>query len=101
MNNNSNIIFIILTACAVAGGAWWYFFYDSGNLPSLTVDSAPTNPAQAHFQTLVSQLKPITINTEILTNELFLSLQDLTTPITEEQKGRPDPFAPISGLSAR
>ena len=101
MNNKSNIIFIVLAASIVAVGAWWYFFYDSGNLPPLTVDSPPTNPTQAHFQTLVSQLKPITINTEILTDDRFLSLQDLTTPITEEQKGRSDPFAPISGVSAR
>lgn len=101
MNKNSNIVFIALTASIIAVGAWWYFVYGTGNPPSLTVDSPTSNPSQAHFQTLVSQLKPITIRTEILTNPLFLSLQDLTTPITEEQKGRSDPFAPISGISAR
>lgn len=101
MNKNANIIFIILTAIVVAGGAYWYFFTDTGNDPALTASSSSGNKAQAHFQTLVSQLKPIVFDQTILSDPKFLSLQDLTTSIVEESIGRPDPFAPVAGMSAR
>ena len=100
MKFNSNTLFIILTACIVAGGAYWYFFIDSGNQLPLT-SSTSENQAQTQFQTLVSELQPISFDTSIFSDPRFFSLRDLTTPIFPEPAGRADPFAPISGVRAQ
>lgn len=94
MKSNSAILIIALVI--VAGGALWYFSGQEGNDPSLT-SSVPSldNPAQTQFQTLVSQLQPISFDTSIFSDPRFTSLIDLTTPIMPEASGRIDPFAPI------
>jgi hypothetical protein len=99
MKPTANTIFIILTACVVAGGAFWYFSSISGVEAPLTSGSGP-NEKQVEFQTLVTQLQPVSFNTTIFSDPHFLELQDITTQIAQEQIGRPDPFAPVAGLRA-
>jgi len=99
MKLNSSTIVIVVTACIVAGGAY-FFIKSSATEPSLSV-AGSENEAQVHFQTLVSQLQPISLDTQILSDPSFLSLKDITVPVAHEQPGRPDPFAPIAGLSAK
>lgn len=100
MKISSNTLLIILTAVVVAGGAYWYFFVDSGNQPPLT-SGMSENQAQMQFQTLVSQLQPVSFDTSIFSDARFHALRDLTTPISPEPAGRPDPFAPIAGIRAQ
>jgi hypothetical protein len=95
-----NIITLLLITLTIAAGAYWYFFTGTGNETPLT-STAAGDGAQAQFQTLVSELQPITFDTKIFTDPRFLSLVDLATPITPEQSGRPDPFAPIPGVSGK
>ena len=91
---NSNTIFLIIATLIVAAGAYWYFFTGTGNQPPLTAMSATSNQAQMQFQSLVSELQPISFDTAIFENPRFMALVDLTTPIQPEASGRPDPFAP-------
>lgn len=97
---NTNTLILIVATLLVAGGAYWYFFAGTGNEPPLTA-STTENVAQAQFQALVGELKPISFNTAIFDNPRFLALIDLTTPILPETTGRLDPFAPIPGVSGR
>ncbi|TSA44300.1 hypothetical protein D4R49_00340 [bacterium] len=96
----SNTILIIVASLIVAAGAYWYFFTGTGNAPPLTTGAAD-NQAQSRFQTLVSQLQPISFNTGIFSEPRFMVLVDLATPIAPETAGRLDPFASVSGVSGK
>ncbi len=100
MKLSSNTTLIILVTLLAAAGAYWYFFTGSGNAPALTATGAAENPAQTQFQTLVSELQPITFATGIFSDPRFTALVDLTTPVAPEPAGRPDPFAPVPGVTA-
>lgn len=100
MKIDSNTVLLIVATLIVAAGAYWYFFTGTGNAPPLT-PSVTENQAQTQFQTLVSQLQPITFDTRILSDPRFRSLVDLATQITPESSGRIDPFAPIAGVSVK
>lgn len=93
MKFNSNTVLLIIATLIVAAGAYWYFSTGTGNEPSLSADSAPENAAQIQFRALVSTLQPISFDTAIFSDPRFDALVDLTTPITPEPLGRPDPFA--------
>ena len=95
MKINSTTVLIILTALIVAVGAYWYFFINVSTEPPLSTNVA-TSPSETRFQTLISQLGPITFSASIFEDARFLALQDLTTVISAEPAGRIDPFAPIS-----
>lgn len=101
MKIDSNTTLIVIATLIVAAGAYWYFFTGTGNQPPLTATTVPENQAQTRFQALVSELQPISFDTDIFSDPRFLSLVDLTTPITPESAGRLDPFASIIGVSAK
>lgn len=92
---NSNTTTIIIATLVIAGTAYWFFFTGTGNQPPLTANLTSTQ-AQVQFQTLVSQLQPITFSTNIFSDPRFAALADLTTPIQPESGGRIDPFAPVT-----
>jgi hypothetical protein len=100
MKSNTNTIILIVSTLVVAGGAYWYFTGQTGNEPPLT-PSFSDNETQAQFQTLVSELQPITFNTGIFSEPRFMALVDLATPITPETIGRLDPFAPVPGVNGK
>lgn len=96
----SNTTILIITTLIVAGGAYWYFFTGTGNEAPLTV--LPTdNQAETRFQTLVSELQPVSFNTDIFSEPSFMALVDLTTPIAPETVGRLDPFALVPGINGK
>ncbi len=98
----SNTIVIIVVSLLIAGAAYWYFAGQSGTQAPLTALSVGAdNPAQSQFQVLVSQLQPISFNTDIFSDPRFTSLVDLATPLVPETIGRIDPFAPISGVTGQ
>lgn len=90
----SNTLVIILITLLAAAGIYWYFFVGSGNAPALTADTS-VNQAQTRFQVLVSELQPISFQTDIFSDARFNALVDLATPIAPEPAGRLDPFAPL------
>ena len=94
----SNTIIIIIVTLIVAAGAYWYFFTGTGNEAPLSQD-ASTSQAQMQFQSLVSELQPISFNTAIFSDARFNALVDLSTPIAPETIGRLDPFAAVSSTS--
>ena len=102
MKISPSTILITLTAAIFAGGAYWHFFVNGAtDQPPLTSTGVSDNPAQAQFQALIAELKPITFDTGIFEDPRFFALHDLKTAITEEPAGRPDPFAPVAGLRAQ
>lgn len=96
----SNPTTIIIVTLIVAGAAYWYFFTGTGDQPPLTASSSE-NASQTHFQSLVSELQPISFQTDIFSNPSFTSLVNLATPVTPEAQGRIDPFAPLSSATGK
>jgi hypothetical protein len=96
MKSTSPVPFVI--ALLIAGaGIYWYFFTGTEQPPLMV--NEPASQAQTKFQTLLSELTPISFNTSIFSDPRFNALVDLTTPISPETIGRLDPFAPIAGIS--
>lgn len=95
-----NTIILIVITFFIAIGAYWYFFTGTGNKPPLTILST-TNQSQTRFQTLVSELQPVSFNTDIFSDPRFTALVDLATPIAPETAGRLDPFAPVAGANEK
>lgn len=91
---------LIIVTLLVAVGAYWYLATDTEEQPAITT-SASLNAAQTQFQVLVSELRPISFNNAIFSDPNFMSLTDITTPVTPEAQGRLDPFAPISGVTEK
>jgi hypothetical protein len=83
-------------AVLVAGIAYWYFFTGGPSAtPSITSTLTPTQ-TQTQLQSLMSAL-PASFETSIFDDKRFGALIDISTQVTPESAGRPDPFA---GLSA-
>ena len=98
MKNHSNSVPLIIAILVIAAGIYWYFFTGTGNQPPLTVVESGDS-VQTRFQVLTGELGPISFDTSIFSDPRFNALVDLTTPIFPEASGRPDPFAPITGVS--
>lgn len=49
---------------------------------------------------IVNTIEAINLDTSVVTNDVFTSLEDFSREIEAESVGRPNPFAPLSG-SAR
>lgn len=95
----SNILITVVAVILLGGGLYWYVTGQSGTDAPLTSVVMAGNPAQNQFQMLVSQLQPISFNTDIFSDPRFTALVDITTPLVPEPSGRIDPFAPISGVT--
>lgn len=95
----TNITLIVVVLLVLGGGLYWYLTGQSGNQTPLMGIAGPDNPAQSQFQSLVSQLQPISFNTAIFSDPRFTALVDITTPLVPETAGRIDPFAPIPGVT--
>ena len=93
----SNTVLIVIVTLFLAAGAYWYFF-TGGEQPPLSSD-ASLNEAQTQFQTLISELQPISFDTRMFSDARFNALVDITTPIASETSGRQDPFATVPGVS--
>lgn len=99
MKSNS-AIFLVITALVLAVGAYWYFSTQTGNESPLTAE-VKENQTQTQFKVLVSELQSISFDTSIFSEPNFTALTDLATQVTPEESGRPDPFAPIPGVSVK
>jgi flagellar basal body-associated protein FliL len=91
-------IIIGIVIVLVLGGAYLYFF--SSSVQSPVTATTPASADQQQFLDLAAELSPISFNTAIFSDPRFTSLVDITVPITPDQQGRPDPFAPIPGVTS-
>lgn len=96
----TNTLFLVVASLAVAGGLYWYFFTGSAG-DEQPLRAVSQSQAQARFEVLTNELGAISFDLAILSDPRFMALVDLTTPITEEEIGRRDPFAPVPGISSR
>lgn len=87
-------VLVLLTA-----GIWWYQGRDAASLPSAQ-DLGDIDPRFEELLALVETLNRVTLDSSILKDTRFLTLERLPfslegVEITPEDSGRPNPFAPF------
>jgi hypothetical protein len=62
-------------------------------------NTAPS--AATESLSIVNKIEALKLDTTILTDSVFTSLQDFSQNIEPEPVGRPNPFAPVTGAAPR
>lgn len=78
----------------------YFFFFNSASTPDLSTGTA-ASPTELFFANLQSELTPISFDTGLFSDTRFNALVDIRTAITDEAKGRQDPFAPLPGAAKK
>jgi hypothetical protein len=97
-----NKVVIVIVGLLVAGGVWYGLSSSSsGAAPTsaIVTNTAQTSQDKALIETLLT-LRTVTLDGTIFQEPSFASLHDYGTQIVSEPSGRPNPFAPIAGMSA-
>lgn len=92
-----NIIFLISLGALVFLG-YLVFWKDD----SIQVDEFTESQARIDEQEFIAKLKDLQdleLDSPLFEDEEFLSLVDHTVQVVDEEAGRPNPFAPVPGLS--
>lgn len=88
---------LLIGAGVIAVLAIGYSFFSGNSLPdgltSQAVGSAPQEGGD--LIALLAELKSIDLDTSILEDSTFLTLQDFTVSLSPEPVGRTNPFAPL------
>lgn len=92
-NKNLIITFVIIIALCAAG--YMYITRDTAPSSDLLVDIPTDTATEGSFLSALNQLQVIRLDTTIFDNAVFESLTDISTRLSEQPSGRPNPFAPI------
>ncbi|MEK9161036.1 MAG: hypothetical protein AAB440_03325 [Patescibacteria group bacterium] len=101
MNNASrtNVILIVLGIIVVLG-ALYMLFARGDSSQTVTEVTDPGSEAESAFLALTAEIGTISFTTRIFEDPRFRALRDIRTGIVPEIAGRPDPFAPLPGITA-
>ena len=97
LKENKTLAGIIVAVVVVVGG---YFAYNTGGSDELlttTTAATPTSQVSKELLSILANLKSISLDTSIFTDEVFISLSDFGTTIPLAPVGRENPFEPLSG----
>lgn len=101
MKSISKSTIIIIVVCIVL--AIVYFYIQGGNstssnslLEGTNADGTAVGLAEL---SLLNQINSIRLDTSIFTNSVYQSLKDYSVAIPPQNVGRPNPFAPIPGVT--
>jgi len=61
--------------------------------------SDPNNPLSPQDLSLLAKIESINLDSSLFKNPVFMSLQDWTVKLGQEPVGRPNPFAPVDGMT--
>ncbi|MEK7606351.1 MAG: hypothetical protein AAB458_02040 [Patescibacteria group bacterium] len=89
---------LLILAGIVAVGFVGYALFSGNELPEgLTSESVYDIPAEegGDLLAILEELRTINLDTSILQDTTFLTLEDFSVTLTAEPVGRPNPFAPI------
>ena len=100
MSNTTKIVIAVVIGGALLVGAYLLFFNtNSSSAVTETSNDASANSAEVTFLNLATQAEAITFDTSILSDPRFTSLIDTSTNVVPVPVGRPDPFAPVPGVT--
>ncbi len=94
MNVSPSIQKLIVAVVVILALGYVAFTTLTGEV-SLEEGDSIVSPQGEEILILADKLESINIDTDLFSSPLFTSLVDISVPIIEEPKGRPNPFAPI------
>lgn len=96
-SNRQKILTYILTLLLVVAALYFYRRYSSSinNFAEIVTDESVV-PVGEDVLAIVQKLDYITIDDSMFASPLFTYLKDTTVTIIQEDKSRPNPFAPIN-----
>lgn len=95
MNDSRSVAILIIIGLLILGAAAYLFMNQNQLGSAVATLSGPASGAEETFVRLTSQIDPVELDTSILSDPRFTSLEDIRTAIIPEASGRPDPFAPL------
>jgi hypothetical protein len=95
----NKMLALILIAAVLFVGGYFAFFSGSGSSALLSSSSgtSPTSQVSTELLATISDLKGITLNNKLFTDDAFVSLVDFHVDIPLQPVGRSNPFAPLIG----
>ena len=100
--NKKTLIGIVIILIIAAG----IYFYTSSSSPSsssgglLQAEASPeASAAAARVLTLLNQIRSLRIDRTLFSDPAYQTLRDYSVPIPAVGVGRPNPFAPLFGVS--
>lgn len=93
MKITPSTIGFVVAGIIVLLGVYWYASSPREEKTLSTFSGPP--PLESQFIALTNALEPIAFPTAIFENPRFMALVNITTNISQEAIGRPDPFAPL------
>lgn len=95
----SPIIKNIIIVLVIAGVGFFGYNYltrkDTSSDSLIQQESVNTSKMGAEVLTALNQLKTLKLDSAIFKDEVFVSLQDFSKPLSPEPVGRVNPFSPI------
>ena len=96
-SSKKNLIISIVVIAVVLGIGYWYFNGSSSS--EAPVLSSSTASSSDTLLSTLDQLESLSLNSSIFTTPAFESLNDNTVTLPTVDSGRPNPFAPLPGLT--
>lgn len=97
--SSKNAILAIVIVVIVAGAVYFYFQGRGGPASGAieVVDQTASVGSDVDF--LLNQIQELHIDTTLFDDPAYETLVDHEVPVPEQNVGRPNPFAPIPGVS--
>lgn len=92
-----NLSYVALVI-VIIGAAVYYMGRDTSGGDIVTEGAPPSSSTEAAFLSYSSELDSVVFEADIFSDPRFTRLQDISTSIVAEEKGRRDPFAPLPGV---
>ncbi len=89
------IVAIVVVVLAAIG----YFYVSGSSAPTTGLTAQMSGDVGLAEVNLLNQIQSIQINSGLFQSAEYLSLRDYTVEIPDQPVGRPNPFAPIPGVS--
>jgi hypothetical protein len=99
-NNRQKILTYVLVLVLIAAGYYYYNLYGGSSITAGVVSTDYSAPVGEDILLLVQKMDRVNIDESVFTSRLFTNLIDSSISVNQEEKYRPNPFAPLGNNTA-
>ncbi len=97
-NKRQKILTYVLAIVLIIAGFYYYNLYSNDSVVDV-ISTDYTAPVGEDILLLVQKMDTVMIDESVFSSPLFKNLVDSTISVNQEEKSRPNPFAPIGSNS--